>query len=106
MKDVETFLRTTALLVEYDTYKGPMRKFLNDFSSKFSSKESEMKLNFRRNLFKIPLVTKGMNFPRTDTGKCFCSYLRVNFSVFLQCQLGNAKDSEKVINVEKNWKNS
>ena len=100
MKDVETILRTMALLVELETHGGSMKKFLDTFSCKFSSEEKKAKVELLEKIYlKFFQVTKGINFLREET-KRFSVPAYESIFLFACLPAWKEKNPEKVIKVE------
>lgn len=77
MRDVEILLRGFAMLIESDTYKPSMTKFLNQFSFKAKS-FAEENIQYLESLFKAFLE----NIPSEDKRLFFSKTGRFNLSVY------------------------
>ena len=101
MKDVETILRTMALLVRLEKHGGSMRKFLDKFSYDFSLKEKIEEVGLLEKIYlKFFETTKGMNFLREETGR-FSVPAYESIFLFACLAAWKAGDPEKVIKIEK-----
>ncbi len=107
MKDVETILRTMALLVKLETpgesMGGSMKKFLNTFSSDFSSEEKKAEVELLEKIYlKFFQAIKGMNFFRVIREGMSRFSVPAYESIFLCACIPawKEKNSEKVIKIE------
>ena len=101
MKDVETILRTIALLVKFESHGGSMKKFLDIFSDKFSSKEKKIEIELLEKIYlKFFEIAKGINFLREETGR-FSVPAYESIFLFACLPAWKAGDPEKVIKIEK-----
>lgn len=87
MKDIEVLLRGFAILLEQESYRSPMVKFLNDFSRK-CKKFEQNKIEYLEELFKSFLKTcenlPGKDFYLKTTNKFNMSMFEAVF--FAQCE--------------------
>ena len=101
MKDVEAILRTIALLADFNSHGGSMRRFLDSFSSKFfwENKKGDVELleKIYLNFFK---TAKNINFFREETNRFSVPAYE---SIFLfACEAAwKEKKPEKIIKIEK-----